>query len=220
MTDHKPSAGQPRVSRVQRGFCFSDCLHRTLIVSASGNTLHRFFRFFVCIREACLLCEQLRWHSVLLDPAPPSHHAPQSDLLVVCPGFRFDKFSITRHISFYFHFGQALFPCQLNSILFQFLLHQAMFIDFFKTFRIQPVVSKTRTYPGRVATGRRTAGRRGRAGTGSTGCRRRDCSPRRKETFLSPRRWKNDLLGVPLEARTREVLSKPMAEQNLPLNRG
>ena len=59
-----------------------------------------------------------------------------------------------------------------------------------------PVESKTRTYPGRVGTGRRTAGRRGRAGTGSTGRRRRDCSPRRQQTLLLPRRWKNDLLGV------------------------
>ena len=51
---------------------------------------------------------------------------------------------------------------------------------------ISLVESKTRTYPGRVGTGRRTAGRRGRAGTGSTG-RRRDCSPRRKLWFCTPK---------------------------------
>ena len=44
--------------------------------------------------------------------------------------------------------------------------------------------------PRRVGTGRRTAGRRGRAGTGSTG-RRRDGSPRRKPPLLPSRRWKN-----------------------------
>ena len=43
-----------------------------------------------------------------------------------------------------------------------------------------------------------------------------------KETTnpLIPRRWKNDLLGVPLEARTREILCKPMEEQNHRFNRG
>ena len=42
------------------------------------------------------------------------------------------------------------------------------------------------------------------AKTGSKG-RRRDCSPRRKQPLLSPRRWKNELLGVSLEARTKET---------------
>ena len=48
-----------------------------------------------------------------------------------------------------------------------------------KSYVNRHVESKTRTQPGRVGTGRRTAGRRGRAGTGSTG-RRRVGSPRRK----------------------------------------
>ena len=74
------------------------------------------------------------------------------------------------------------------------------------------VESKTRTYYGRVDTGRRTAGRRGRAETGSTG-RRRDGSPRRKPYLLPPRRWKNDLLGVSLEARRKRTLWKPLGEQ-------
>ena len=53
------------------------------------------------------------------------------------------------------------------------------------SFCISLVESKTGTHPGRVGTGRRTAGRRGRAGTGSTGCRR-DCSPRRNSPSYSP----------------------------------
>ena len=78
-----------------------------------------------------------------------------------------------------------------------------------------PVESKTRTYPGRVGTGRPTARRRGRAGTGSTGRRRRDCSPRGKQTLLSPRQWKN-VLGVPQEERTKEnILCKPAFDPRL-----
>ena len=47
----------------------------------------------------------------------------------------------------------------------------------------KPVESQTRTYYGLVGTGRRTAGRRGGAGTGSTG-RRRPGLPRRQPTLL------------------------------------
>ena len=64
-----------------------------------------------------------------------------------------------------------------------------------------------------------SGGTAGQAGTGSTGCRRRQYSPRRKQILLAPRRWKNVLLGVPLEARTREILCKPIEERNPRLNR-
>ena len=51
----------------------------------------------------------------------------------------------------------------------------------------KPVDSKTRTYHGRVGTGRRTAGPRGGAGTSKTGCRRVG-SPRRQPTPPPSRR--------------------------------
>ena len=51
------------------------------------------------------------------------------------------------------------------------------------------IESKTRTYHERVVTGRRTAGRRGGSGMGSTG-RRRVCrrvgSPKKQPSFLAP----------------------------------
>ena len=40
------------------------------------------------------------------------------------------------------------------------------------------------------------------------------------QTLLPPRRWKNDLLGVPLEAGINEILCKHMEKQNLRWNRG
>ena len=61
--------------------------------------------------------------------------------------------------------------------------------------------------------------RRVGAGMGSTG-RRRDGSPRRKPPLLPSRRCKNNLLGVSLEARTKEILFKPMGEQNPRLTTG
>ena len=81
-----------------------------------------------------------------------------------------------------------------------------------------PVETKTWTYHGRVRIGRRTAGRRGWAGTGRTG-RRRVGSPRRQPSPLPSRRSKKTLLGVSLEARTKETLCKPKEEQNPRLTR-
>ena len=70
------------------------------------------------------------------------------------------------------------------------------------------VEAKTRTYHGRVGTRRRTAIRRGWAGTGKTG-RRRVGSPRRVPARYPPDGWKKNL-GVSLEAQTKETLCKPM----------
>ena len=58
----------------------------------------------------------------------------------------------------------------------------------------------TRTHHGRVGTGRRTAGQRGGAGTGSTG-RRRVGSPRRQPSLSPSRQSKTTLLSMSLEAR-------------------
>ena len=79
------------------------------------------------------------------------------------------------------------------------------------------VGSKTRTYHGWVETGWRAAGRRG--GRGRVG-RRRVCPPRRQASSTFFTRWKNNLLGAPLEARTKETLCKPMEEQKPHLTRG
>ena len=81
------------------------------------------------------------------------------------------------------------------------------------------VESKTRTYHGQVGTGRRTAGRRGGAGLGRVG-RRWVSLPRRQPSLIPSRRSKKTLLGMSLEARTKETLCKPMEEQNVRLTRG
>ena len=85
--------------------------------------------------------------------------------------------------------------------------------------RCKPVESKTRTYHGRVGAARRTARRRGGAGTGRTG-RRRFGSPKMDPSLVFSRQWGETLLGVSLEARTDEFLHKPVAEQNERLTSG
>ena len=57
---------------------------------------------------------------------------------------------------------------------------------------------------------------RGRAAQDADGTVR----PGEKQPLLPSRRWKNYLLGVPLDARTKETLCKPMEEQSPRLNRG
>ena len=73
--------------------------------------------------------------------------------------------------------------------------------------------------PRRVGTGRRTAGRWGGAGIGSTGRRRVD-SPRRQPIPSPPRQSKKTLLDLSLEARTKEILCEPMGEQSQRLTIG
>ena len=81
------------------------------------------------------------------------------------------------------------------------------------------VETKTQTYHGRFGAGRRTAGQRGGAGTGRTG-RRRVVSTRIQPSLLRSKQSKKTFLGVSLEARTYEILCKPMGEQNQRLNCG
>ena len=77
---------------------------------------------------------------------------------------------------------------------------------------IQFVEYKTRTYHGRVGSGRRTAGRRGGAGSGRTG-RRRIGSPRRQPSLAPSKASYRPVLNNSSEARTSEILCKPMEEQ-------
>ena len=70
----------------------------------------------------------------------------------------------------------------------------------------QPVESKTRTYHGRIGSGRREAGRRGGAGPGRTG-RRRVGLPRTQPSLLPPSVSKTSVLNVSSRARTKEILS-------------
>ena len=116
-----------------------------------------------------LFAEQLYWHPSLPDPAQPFCRAARPDPPVVCPGFEFDRLFA----------GGSRFDRLNEDFSTTTVNHRENF---------EPVESKTRTYPRRVGTGRRTAGRRGRAGPGSTGCRRLDCSPRKKQVLLPPRR--------------------------------
>ena len=77
-------------------------------------------------------------------------------------------------------------------------------------FLYKPVESKTRTYHGQVGMERRTAERRGGAGPGRTGCREAG-SPRRQPTFLPSKASKKTTdLHVSPEARTHEILYKPV----------
>ena len=85
--------------------------------------------------------------------------------------------------------------------------------------RIQLVESKTRTYHGRVGSGR-TAGRRGGgAGSGRTG-RRQNISPRRQASLVPSKASKTRRLNVSPEARTSEFRCKPMEEHNDRLTSG
>ena len=83
---------------------------------------------------------------------------------------------------------------------------------------IELIESKTRTYHGRVGTGRRTAGWRGGDGQHRTPTGR----PAQETTVprIPPRQPKTVLLGVSLEARTSEIPFKPMGEQKQRLTRG
>ena len=76
-----------------------------------------------------------------------------------------------------------------------------------------PVESKTRTYHGRVGTGRRTAGRRGGAGPGRTG-RRQIGSPRIQPSPLPSKASNTPVLNVSSGSRTSEMLCKPVGEQS------
>ena len=86
-----------------------------------------------------------------------------------------------------------------------------------KTGRL-PVEPKTRTYLGRVGTGNHG----GMEGPGGDGQHKTPTGrfAQEKQPLLPSRRWKNDLLGVSLEAPTKETLCKPMEEQNPRLTRG
>ena len=64
----------------------------------------------------------------------------------------------------------------------------------------------------------RSARRGGGAGSGLTGCQQ-NCSPR-KQASLAPSKASKTRLLVSPEARTSEILCKPMEEQILRLNRG
>ena len=81
------------------------------------------------------------------------------------------------------------------------------------------VESKTRPYHGRVGTGRRTAGRHWWGGDGQDGTPT-GRSPRRQTSLFPSRQWRTTLLGVSLEARTSEIVCKPMEEHNGQLTRG
>ena len=81
------------------------------------------------------------------------------------------------------------------------------------------VESKTRTYHGRVGSGLRTTGQRGGAEPGRTG-RRRIGSPRRQLTLAPPKASSTPVLNDSSEARTSEILCKPMEEQNPRLTSG
>ena len=69
------------------------------------------------------------------------------------------------------------------------------------------------------ASGRRKAGRRGRVGPGRTGCRLVG-SPRTQLSLLPPRASKTVVLNVSSESRTKEIVCKPMEEQNQQLATG
>ena len=64
----------------------------------------------------------------------------------------------------------------------------------------------------------RSARRGGGAGSGRTGCQQ-NCSPR-KQASLAPSKTSKTRFRVSPEARTSEILCKPMEEQNPRLNRG
>ena len=65
----------------------------------------------------------------------------------------------------------------------------------------------------------RGARRAGGAGSGRTGCQQ-NCSPKRKASLAPSKATKTRRLNVPPEARTSEIVCKPMGEQNPRLTRG
>ena len=65
----------------------------------------------------------------------------------------------------------------------------------------------------------RGARRGGGAGSGRTGCQQ-NCSPRRQASLVPPKASKTRRLNVSPEARTSEILCKPVEEQNPRLTRG
>ena len=81
---------------------------------------------------------------------------------------------------------------------------------------LEPVESKTRTYHGQPGRGAR---RNGGAGSGRTGCQQ-NCSPRGHASLAPSKESKTSRLNVFPEARTSEILCKPMQEQSPRLNRG
>ena len=88
-------------------------------------------------------------------------------------------------------------------------------INVFSNPKTQPVESETRTYQGRVGSGR-TAGRRGGAGQDAD----RTVRPGDKRPAYPPRHRKTNVLNVSPEARTSEILCKPMEEHNDRLTSG
>ena len=79
----------------------------------------------------------------------------------------------------------------------------------------RPVEPKTWTYHERVRSGR-TARRRG---SGRTACQQ-NCSPRRQASFAPSKASKTRRLHDSPEARTSEILCKPMEDQNPRLTTG
>ena len=74
--------------------------------------------------------------------------------------------------------------------------------------------------PGHTTSGSgRGARRGGGAGLGRTG-RRQNSTPRRQASLVPPKASKTRLLNVSPEARTSEILFKPMGEQSPRLTRG
>ena len=65
----------------------------------------------------------------------------------------------------------------------------------------------------------RGARRGGGAGSGRIGCQQ-NCPPRRRASLAPPKASKTRRLNIPPEARTSEILFKPMGEQNPRLTRG
>ena len=83
---------------------------------------------------------------------------------------------------------------------------------FFGGTGVLPVESKTQTYCGRVGAGRCTAVWQGGARQGRTGCRR--VGAPRKQPTPSSQGIEDNCLKVSSEARTIEILCKPMEERN------
>ena len=88
--------------------------------------------------------------------------------------------------------------------------------------RIRPFESKTRTYHGRVGSGRPMAGQRGGAEPGRTR-RRRNGSPRRQLSLVPSKSSSTPVLNVSSEAeraKSCEILCNPMEKQNPRFTRG
>ena len=111
---------------INRSLFSSIGLNGISFVRASGETFRR--RVFDALggaRDACLLGKLFCRRPVLLGPAPPPGRAPRPDLLVVCPGFGFDRF-LTNYACM-LNFGliascrrQLFFaPCMANASLYK-----------------------------------------------------------------------------------------------------